>query len=285
MDGHTRRFACTLCGRCCNRAPEVELSEAAALADHFVFRLMFRAYDLPATPPAGSPIERVAFFERKRMLRAFSARSWPVRHGQGATRYLVLSALALDGGKGACPALVENRCSIWAERPLTCRSVPLHYSIPDAALVARVDAFVATPGHACDTGPDAPLLIVDGRPADPAFAAPRAEAVELTEREARWKQAIVTQMRPGQSFSDSLPTREQIDQHASAHALTAPMAVGWQVAALAGLMDESSVADLVGRQLRCIDQELASQRWDAAERETLVEMRADYSRNRSVAEG
>ena len=47
MHGDVRRFACTQCGACCNRSPEVELSEAAALADLFVFRLMFRIYERP----------------------------------------------------------------------------------------------------------------------------------------------------------------------------------------------------------------------------------------------
>ena len=42
-----RRFACTQCGQCCNRPPEVELGEAAALADVFVLRLLMRIYSLP----------------------------------------------------------------------------------------------------------------------------------------------------------------------------------------------------------------------------------------------
>jgi hypothetical protein len=42
----TLRFACTSCGQCCNRSPEVELSETLDLADAFVFRLMFRPYEL-----------------------------------------------------------------------------------------------------------------------------------------------------------------------------------------------------------------------------------------------
>ena len=47
MEPTTRRFSCTQCGKCCNRSPEVQLSEAAALADVFAFSLMFRLYSLP----------------------------------------------------------------------------------------------------------------------------------------------------------------------------------------------------------------------------------------------
>lgn len=257
----------------------MELSEAAGLADHFVFRLLFRPYDLPEVPQAESPAERAAFFGRKRLIRAFAAKSWPLRssqRGEGKTRYLVLSALALDGRTGSCPALVDNRCSIWSERPLTCRSVPLHYSIPDPAMIWRFDAFVATPGFACDTSADAPLLIADGALVDPAMTSARREAVGLATGETRWKQAIVAQMRPGQPYAESLPTREQIDQHAAAHALTVPMAVAWHIAAHAGLLKAEAVAGLLDRQLRCLDRELATECWDPAERRTLIEMRADY---------
>ncbi|MEO7277141.1 MAG: YkgJ family cysteine cluster protein [Sphingomicrobium sp.] len=280
MADQSRRFACTLCGKCCNRAPEVELSEAAGLVDHFVFRLMFRVYDQPDFPPTGSANETAVFFERKRQLKAFSARFWPIKSQErrkARTRYLVLSALALDGGTGACPALDENRCSIWSDRPLTCRSVPLHYSTPDSALVSRFDAFVTTPGFACDTSDGAPVLIADGAVADAAISSARREAIEQTTIEARWKQAIVAQMRPDQPFSDSLPTRSQVEQHAASHAITVPMAAAWQIAASVGLVDKGAVRDLVGRQLRCIDRELATQRWARSERETLVEMRADYA--------
>ena len=46
MTAPSRHFACTQCGKCCDRAPEVELGEAAALADVFVWQLLFRLYSL-----------------------------------------------------------------------------------------------------------------------------------------------------------------------------------------------------------------------------------------------
>ncbi len=144
-------------------------------------------------------------------------------------------------------------------------------------MVARFDAFVATPGFACDTSANAPLLISNGTIADRGVSSARREAVQLTALETRWKQAILAQMRPGQSYSASLPTREQIDQHAAAHALTVPMSVAWLIAVGANLLEEEVVANLIGRQLRCIDRELATPRWNSVGRETLIEMRADYS--------
>ncbi|MFT2536318.1 hypothetical protein ACMWQD_28485, partial [Escherichia coli] len=82
-----------------------------------------------------------AFFERKRLLRDFAARMQPVkamRDGKRVdyTRYIVLSALADDVRAGQCSALADGKCIIHARRPLSCRSVPLHYSRTDAAASA-----------------------------------------------------------------------------------------------------------------------------------------------------
>src|SRR5215469_12498392 len=108
----TARFACTACGLCCNRSPEVELSEAAGLSDVFVFRLMFRLYWLCSNVgdyrPAGGRGANwsSAYFEKKRLLNVFAVRRSSEKAFQDGkpvayTQYLVLSALALDTGEGA----------------------------------------------------------------------------------------------------------------------------------------------------------------------------------------
>src|SRR5207237_3142904 len=93
------------CGACCNRSPEVELSEAAALADVFVFRLMFRIYERPRAfagyRASGRSGSAGAFHESKRLLNAFAARkgSTKKRHG-GKTveydHYLMIYLLTVD---------------------------------------------------------------------------------------------------------------------------------------------------------------------------------------------
>ena len=112
-----QRFACTACGKCCNRAPEVELSEAAALADDFVFRLMFRLYRAPRSAGDYADGSSEQFYQEKRLLNAFAARksSLKVRcEGRAVeyTQYLAISALALDCSNGACSALDGGRCGI-----------------------------------------------------------------------------------------------------------------------------------------------------------------------------
>jgi Fe-S-cluster containining protein len=279
------RFACTQCGACCNRSPEVELSEAAALADVFVFRLMFRLYRLPRTlagylasrvPPAGSGEE---FYQSKRLLAAFAARKWPAKRRQAGkaveyVNYLTLSALTLDMGAGACSALSGGRCGIYKRRPLGCRAVPFHYSRPEALAERHVQAFVATPGYRCDTGDGAPIVLDAGRIVDPHARRARSDALALAGQDRRWAEAIVRRLRRG--AADNLPSLAEIEANAAFGAMTTSMRVAWQIAAEAGVMSAATCAALIAAQADLIDRELASATCASDARETLDEMRAEY---------
>ena len=205
MQAEVRRFACTACGKCCNRSPEVELSEAAALADQFVFRLMFRLYSLPRRftdhHAAGSTQANASaiFYEKKRLLSAFAARKYAVKLRRGgktveATNYLTISALSLDTVPGACAALSGPRCSIYERRPLACRTVPFHYSRPAALAVSDLATFVATPGFECDTRDSAAIVIENGRIVHAPTQRLRAEALSVVERDRPWHDAIVREV-------------------------------------------------------------------------------------------
>jgi|tagenome__1003787_1003787.scaffolds.fasta_scaffold20858114_2 Fe-S-cluster containining protein len=283
MTAKSLRFACTQCGKCCNRSPEVELSEAAALADVFVFRLMFRLYSLPRTFESGrSPSENAeTFYQKKRLLAAHAARQYPekiMRDGRRVehTEYLMISALALDTRLGACAALSDGRCSIYDRRPLGCRTVPFHYSRADALAERDLDAFVATPGYACDTGEGAPVVLADGRIVDRLTLQTRAEALTLAGLDLPWKQAIVRRMKSSPSTESVLPSLDEVKANAAFGAMTTSMRAGWQIAAEAGLIGRELLAALVAQQLATIDRELARTDGQVAERETLQEMRAEY---------
>jgi Fe-S-cluster containining protein len=280
------RFACTQCGACCNRSPEVALSEAAALADVFVFRLMFRLYELPRTlagylasgvTTAGSGEE---YYESKRLLAAFAARKYSMkrRHG-GKTvdyrRYLTISALTLDAGAGACAALSGGRCGIYARRPLACRTVPFHYSRPEASAERALKAFVETPGYGCDTSVDAPVVFAAGRIVDPEARRARSDAIELAGRDRRWEEAILRRLKTG-SRNDALPSLREIEAEASFGATTVSMRVAWQIAAEAGVIGPERCRTLIAAQAAVIDRELASASCTSSARETLGEMRAEY---------
>jgi len=282
-DAQTRRelrFACTSCGACCNRSPEVALSEAAALSDMFVFRLMFRLYELPRSLADGDAGSSAVFFESKRLLAAFAARKYPARRRQNGKaidymRYLTISALTLDTGVGACTALSDGRCAIYARRPLACRTVPFHYSRPEASAESLLQSFVATPGYGCDTGADAPVVLEAGRIVDPETRRARGDALDIAARDRRWTDAILRRMKTSSS-EYALPSLREIEADAQFGATTTSMQVAWRIAAEAGLIGVETYRMLIAAQAAAIDRELAEARCPSSARETLGEMRAEY---------
>jgi Fe-S-cluster containining protein len=274
-----RRFACTQCGQCCNRPPELELGEAAALADTFVLRLMLRIYSLPrALSDFVSELPReqtsAEFYESKRLLSSFAATSWPAKVQRGArivdyVQYLSLSVLPLDLGIGTCAALSGQSCAIYARRPLSCRSVPLHYSRPAAAAVRDLDVFTATSGYRCETGADAPLVIVDGHIADQAMLTARAAAATRAQADQRWKTAIVKAMKSGQH---GLPSLRDVEAHAAIGALTASMLGAWRI----GLDGAGELESLLAAQCQRIEQDLQREALSATTTQTLSEMLREY---------
>jgi Fe-S-cluster containining protein len=283
MRGGVRRFACTQCGKCCNRSPEVELSEAGALADVFVFRLMFRLYRLPRHfQRGGAAFDRAdTFYQKKRLLAAHAARKYsrklmrdgcPVEY----THYLMVSALAVDSRSPACAALSAGQCSIYQRRPLACRTVPFHYARADASAEIDFDAFVASPGYACDTGQDAPVVIEGGRMVDGSTVNARREALAVAESDRAWKEAIVRRMKANSCADDSLPSIDDIEANAAFAAMTTSMRVGWQIASDSGLITPDECRRLTEEQLNVIERELGHAQSSAEDTQTLQEMHAEY---------
>jgi Fe-S-cluster containining protein len=277
------RFACTSCGNCCDRSPEVQLSEAAGLADVFVFRLMFRLYSLPRQF-GDYPGEKEIFYQKKRLLAAHAARQSTAKRLRGGRaiehkQYLVLSALTLQEKAGACGALRSGLCTIYDRRPLACRTVPFHYSRVEAAAASDLQAFVSRPGHGCDTGGGAPIVLEEGRLVDPALMGARAEALERAGKERPWTDAILSRMVPGRRADPALPSLEQIQADAAYGATTVSMRIAWRIAADCGLIEGDELDRLAAAQLASIGRALRSPACTAEARATLCDMRADYLAN------
>jgi len=277
-----RHFACTQCGKCCNRPPEVELGEAAALADVFVWQLLFRLYSLPRSvadylqPGMARDQGSAEFYESKRLLGQFAAHSWNGkvrRDGRVVERTftLTISALALDQGGGACSALgADGSCTVYGRRPLSCRSVPMHYSRGEAFAAGDFDMFLALPGHACDDSDQAPALIEAGKIVNPAILAARTEALTQSQTDRLWKQALVKEMKAGRH---GLPSLRAVEENAARGALTSPLRFGWQVAVEAGLLSADECAALVEKQLEAIDRFLVDPSVTSPARASALDLR------------
>ncbi|MBX7200926.1 MAG: YkgJ family cysteine cluster protein [Rhodospirillaceae bacterium] len=252
-----RHFACTACGKCCTRGPEMELSEATRLADVFITRLMFKLHSLPLDARSA----RVTLWAKREgsILPArkalAEARAWITRFSlhdetdaiNERSLHLTLSALPVHGGPG-CPALAGDRCGIYARRPACCGTVPFHYSRAPSTLGAYLDAFVRTPGHACDTSKAAPKVLRGGALAGPALVQLRGDGVALAAADRPWKAAIAALVRSADAGRAGLPSYAEILRNAATGATTVPMLAAWRVARREGFMTVPAFEDVCRKQ-------------------------------------
>lgn len=250
-----RHFACTACGRCCNRGPEMELSEATMFAGTFVTSLLFKVHSLPISGRsawAGTwwrnresriPL-RPALEEAERHLRQFASRRIDRRRDRQL--FLDISAIVDDEGQGRCPALVEGLCSIHDARPLTCRTVPLHYSRAPSTLQNYLDNFTATPGYQCDTSDTAPMVLDGNKVAAPQVSADRERAVALAKEDRRWKERLLALMDDRDAAAAAgLPIYDAVLANSdNGYATMLPMIVAWRVALGAGFLSDGEFRTL-----------------------------------------
>ena len=266
-----RRFACTSCGRCCDRGPEMELGEATRLADTFIMWLLFKVHSVPTSDRsawAGQwwrdrqsriPL-RPALDEAQRHLGAFASRR-RVDKMRDRQVFLEISAIVHDGGAGHCPALEANLCGIYDRRPLSCRTVPIHYSRAPSTLRTYLDQFTATPGYACDTGEAAPVIVDGNKVVDPRVKDSREQAIALAKADRRWKQALVELMEDeDRAAAVGLPGHDAVlNASDNGYATMLPMIVAWRVAHRAGLLTAEQFRDVCAQQAGLIRTQAAQE--------------------------
>ena len=264
-----RRFACIACGRCCNRGPEMELSEASTLADTFITSLLFKVHSLPTSERSGWATQwwenqssriplRPALEERRRHLSLFASRR-RVDKVRDRHIFLEISAIVDYDGQRRCPALRNKLCSIYEHRPLGCRTLPAHYSRAPSALRDGIDQFATTPGHDCDTGASAPVVLDGSRVVDPELCDARQRAVKLAKADRAWKTALLDVL-DSQDRADTttLSSFEVIVANSDrGFATQLPMIVAWRVARRRGMISLEEITDLCRAQLRQIEAAIA----------------------------
>jgi Fe-S-cluster containining protein len=282
----SRHFSCTSCGKCCDRGPEMELGEATALADKFITRATFKLHSLPLdarTPRAavwwktqGSSLPmRKALDEAHRHMAHFSV-SDKIDRANQRSLHLTISALPFHLERGKCPALSGEQCAIYEIRPLTCRTVPFHYSRPQSTLTSYLDSLVGTPGYRCNTTRDAPQIFQSGSVVDSFLDTARKEAVILNRAERPWKEAIVAVLNSPDASKEGFPTYQDIVRNSDIGATTVSMRAAWIIARRMGILTQSRFDDVCEKQVRLLQAELGRRSTEPQQAGMFGDMLQDY---------
>lgn len=247
----------------------MELGEATALADKFVTRVIFKLHSLPLYEhgkrarlwwkgQGGGLSVRKALDEARQHLAHFSVRD-DVDKARGRSLHLTISALTMDREKGRCPALANNCCSVYQSRPLTCRTVPLHYSRPPSTLPTYLDHFVSTPGYHCRISAEAAVVLKGGMVDHPSLQQARQDAVAMAEADRDWKKEVVALMsNPDQARAVGLPSYETVLRNSDAGgASLVSMIAAWRVAKRVGMLSSGQFDEVCRSQSRLLRTEIA----------------------------
>jgi len=187
------RFACTECGKCCGEAPEMSLLEAFRLGDVFIPSIAYKLTRIPKDDnEAGfdsiklhpdfegmSPREFV-----KDIRESVAVKAGAMLTGEpGWDAYIFLTARPWHYKRVGCSALDGKRCTIHDRRPMTCRTVPVRYDVPESLLVRAFHGTVtrgkaAPDPYECDTSEKAPVFLDGGALKDAAYIADRKVAID-----------------------------------------------------------------------------------------------------------
>jgi Fe-S-cluster containining protein len=248
----------------------MELGEATLLADKFVTSVLFKMHSLPLSDRSGWAEEwwrnresriplRPALDEGQRHLGQFASRRRTDKRRDRQV-FLDISAIVDDGGQGRCPALVGDLCSIYEDRPLTCRTVPVHYSRSASTLQSYLDKFAGTPGYRCDTTSSAPIILDGNRVIDPALRDDREKAIAQAKADRRWKESLVNVMDDDdRATAAGLPTYDAVLLNSdNGYATLLPMLIAWRIASKEGLISREELRDVCQKQATLIRSRIAA---------------------------
>jgi Fe-S-cluster containining protein len=175
-------FTCVGCGRCCNSPPQMAVEEALRLYDVFPLAVQVNAYPVVggyrSRGNENTDMRKAAEQLRDNALALGGAH---VTRTTATTYVLTLGANAIDPADEPCPMLAaDGRCTTHDRRPVMCRSVPFNPEI-DPRLSIRI--FRQQHQHDCDWSTTGPVLMRDGKIADPQYAMAYAAAREAQRRD------------------------------------------------------------------------------------------------------
>lgn len=117
--GETIHFGCTQCGKCCNVPPKVEFNELFRLKDEFIFQTnhtCFLSYNKNPLPK-----EITDFYNG-------IGHTIVLTDLEAVMFYFIEFTPMINPSYKQCPKLVDNKCSIYENRPHSCELYPFSKS-------------------------------------------------------------------------------------------------------------------------------------------------------------
>jgi Fe-S-cluster containining protein len=139
-----RRFHCTACGKCCTGSLPLTLADAYAHSGRFPLAMLW------------TPLR-----QQGKAFQLLTRIGATVDIGKKKQIAVSIVPTAYLPNAFACPALdADGRCSIHADKPLRCRSMPFY---PYREEADQADLLTPRKGWECDTSTAAPVVYRQGR--------------------------------------------------------------------------------------------------------------------------
>jgi Fe-S-cluster containining protein len=263
--GETLHFACTECGKCCGEAPEMSLLEAFGLGDVFIPSIAYKLTRIPKDDnEAGfASIKVHADFEGmsprefvKDIRESVAVRAGAMLTGEpGWDAYIFVTARPWHYKRAGCPALDGKRCTIHDRRPMTCRTVPVRYDVPESLLVRAFHGTVtkgkaASDPYECDTSDKAPVFIENGELKDQAYVRDRKVAIDAAMDEKQLGERLLV--------SPYLPPLQEVVDRLRR---SGPFSVSFHAAVVhasdMGKIDKAAALAFCGGQIGMLEREIA----------------------------
>lgn len=147
----TIHFACTQCGKCCEKSPSSNFYDMFSLADEFVFQTSHHPLLSYEKKPQSE--ELTQFY---RMIGHTL-----VLPELEAVLFYYINFMSLEYPQATCSKLKDNLCSIYSKRPSSCKLTPISDFFDDTEQWKTINFFkkkVEQNKWECDFSVEAPIL-------------------------------------------------------------------------------------------------------------------------------
>lgn len=147
----TIHFACTQCGKCCDKSPLANFYDLFNLADEFVFQTAHHG---------------LLSYNKKREAEELTQFYRMIGHTLvlpelDAVLFYYINFMAVEYPQETCSKLKDNLCTIYSKRPSSCKLSPINDGFDDTQQWKTINIFkdkVENKDWKCDFSENAPIL-------------------------------------------------------------------------------------------------------------------------------